>query len=197
MPVQIFNGNAYFAIPMPLADFPKLLTDFLAENPDTSAIETLAAQLEQSNFPPASMEDFVTCVCEWGGRQGTRILSRILKRNSEMEIADALRNASSSLARGQLVDALTHVDKLRYLDVSFASKHLRFLRPDICPVLDSYLHDALPYTLDASGYSDFAQDCAWLGNQLVANHIPNPRQRTGGAWYVADVEGAIYMLVTS
>jgi hypothetical protein len=197
MPVQIFNGSAHFAIPMPLADFPQLLTDFLNENPDTSAIEILAAQLVQSNFPAQSMNDFVTRVCEWGGTQGTRILSRILKQNSDTEIADALRNASSSLAQGQFVDALTHVDKLRFLDVSFASKHLRFLRPDICPVLDSVLHDALPYTLDASGYSDFAHDCALLANQLVANQIPNPRQRAGGAWFVADVEGAIYMLVTS
>ena len=57
MPVQIFNGSAYFAIPMPLADFPQLLTDFLNENPDTSAIEILAAQLVQSNFPAQSMND--------------------------------------------------------------------------------------------------------------------------------------------
>jgi len=197
MPVQVFNGSAYFGIPMPLVDFPQLLTDFLKENPDTSEIEILAAQLVQSNFPAQSMNDFVTRVCEWGGTPGTRILSRILKQNSDTEIADALRNASSSLAQRQFVDALTHVDKLRFLDVSFASKHLRFLRPDICPVLDSVLHDALPYTLDASGYSDFAYDCAWLANQLVANQIPNPRQRTGGAWFVADVECAIYMLVTS
>ncbi len=111
MPVQIFNGNAYFAIPMPVIDFPQLLT-------------------------------------------------------------------------------------VRFLDVSFASKHLRFLRPDICPVFDSYLHDALPYTLDASGYSDFANDCAWLAHQLGANQIPNPRQRAGGVWFAADVEGAIYMLAT-
>jgi hypothetical protein len=197
MPVQIFHGSAYFAIPMPLADFPRLLTDFLNANPDTPRIETLAAQLVQSNFPPQSMNNLVTRVCEWGGTQGTRILGRILNQNSDVEIANALRNASSSLTQGQLVDALTHVDKLRFLDVSFASKHLRFLRPDICPVLDSILHDALPYTLDANGYSDFAHDCAWLANELAVNQIANPRQRAGGAWFVADVEGAIYTLVTS
>jgi len=196
MPVQVFNGNAYFAIPMPLADFPQLLTDFLNENPDTPQIETLAAQLAQSNFPAHSMDDFVTRVCEWGGQQGIRILSRILRHNTDTEIADALRNAFSSLGQGHLVDALTYVDKLRFLDVSFASKHLRFLRPDICPVFDSYLHDALPYTLDASGYSDFANDCAWLARQLGANQIPNPRQRAGGVWFAADVEGAIYILAT-
>ena len=142
------------------------------------------------------MDDFVTRVCEWGGKQGIRILSRVLKHNTDAEIADALRGASSGLAQGQLVDALTQVDKLRFLDVSFASKFLRFLRPDICPVFDSYLHDALRYTLDPSGYSDFASDRAWLANQLVANQIPNPRQRACGAWFVADVEGAIYMLAT-
>jgi len=138
MPVQIFNGNACFAIPMPLADFPQLLTDFLNENPDTPQIETLAAQLVQSNFPANSMDDFVTRVCEWGGQQGIRILSRVLKHNTDTEISDALRGASAVLAQGQFADALTQVDKLRFLDVSFASKFLRFLRPDICPVFDSY-----------------------------------------------------------
>ena len=157
---------------MPLVNFPQLLTDFLNENPDTPAIEALAAQLMQSNFPDHSMDDFVTRVCGWGGKQGIRILSRVLKHNTDAEIADALRGASSNLAKGQFLDALTQVDKLRFLDVSFASKFLRFLLPDICPVFDSYLHDALPYTLDASGYSDFANDCAWLANQLVANKFP-------------------------
>ena len=141
----------YFAIPMPLADFPQLLTDFLNENPDTSQIETLAAQLVQSNFPAHSMDDFVTRVCEWGGQQGIRILSRILRHNTDTEVGDALRKASSSLGQGHFVDALTYVDKLRFLDVSFASKRLLFLRPDICPVFDSYLHDALAYTLTPAG----------------------------------------------
>jgi hypothetical protein len=113
-----------------------------------------------------------------------------------VEIAEALRRASSSLNEKQLVDALTHVDKLRFLDVSFASKHLRFLRPDICPVFDSILHDALPYKFDAGGYSDFAKDCESLARVLAANQIRNPRQRPGGAWFVADVEGAVYMLAT-
>lgn len=72
MPVQIFNGNAYFGIPMPLVNFPQLLTDFLNENPDTPAIEALAAQLMQSNFPDHSMDDFVTRVCGWGGKQGNK-----------------------------------------------------------------------------------------------------------------------------
>jgi len=167
---------------MPLADFPRLLIDFLKKNPQTPAIETLAAQLAQSNFPPQDMDDFVTRVCEWGGGQGTRILSRVLRLNSDVEISEALINASSSLAQRNFADALTHVRNLEYLDVSFASKHLRFLRPDICPVLDSDLHDALPYPLDTNGYSDFAHDCEWLANQLLVNKIPNPRQRAGGAW---------------
>ena len=189
------NGSAYFAVPMPLAAFPQLFSDFLQEYPDTFAIESLAAQIVQSNFPVASMNNFVTRVCEWGGKQGIRILSRILSHNSPTEIADALKNASSSLNQGQFVNALTYVDNLNYLDVSFASKHLRFLRPDICPVLDSILHDVLPYTLDANGYSDFANDCASLVGALATNNVANP-QRAGGAWYVADVEAAIFMLAT-
>jgi hypothetical protein len=196
MPLTVFNNSAYFAVPMPLSDFPQLLRDHMNDNPDTPQIEDFGEQLTRDGFPANDIPDFVTRVCEWGGKQGPRILSRILNQNTNVEIADALRMASSSLALGQLVDALTHIDKLRFLDVAFASKHLRFLRPDICPVFDRILHDALPYTLDANGYSDFAHDCASLAQTLAANQIANPRQRTAGAWFVADVEGAIYMLAS-
>jgi hypothetical protein len=111
------------------------LTDFLNDNPDTPQIETLAAQLVQSNFPAHSMDDFVTRVCEWGGQQGIRILTRILRHNTDTEIAGALRNAFSSLGQGHFVDALTYVDKLRFLDVSFASSICGFCDQTSAPCL--------------------------------------------------------------
>lgn len=94
------------------------------------------------------------------------------------------------------MDALSHVDKLRQFDVSFASKHLRFLRPDICPAFDSVLRQALPYRFDANGYSDFAQDSASLAHVLATNQIPNP-YRANGVWFVADVEAAIFTLAVN
>ncbi len=100
----------------------------------------------------------------------------------------------SSLATGNIVTSLTQVNMVRGLgDVSFASKHLRFLRPDTCAVFDSILHDALPYTFDPNGYSAFCNDWALLARVLAENQISNPRPRKTGGWFPADVEGAVYM----
>jgi hypothetical protein len=92
---------------MPLQDFPQLLGDFLNEYPDTPEIEGLGANLAQLNFPADGTEEFVRRVLEWAGKQGVRRLSTVLKENTPTEIADALRNSSSSLNQGQFVDALT------------------------------------------------------------------------------------------
>ena len=58
-------------------------------------------------------------------------------------------------------------------------------------MFDSILSQALPYTFDATGYSDFAQDCASLAHVLATNQIPN-RHRDHGVWFVADVEAAVF-----
>jgi hypothetical protein len=193
MPFKILDSVAYFALAVPLHDFPQLLSDHLKDNPDTPEIELFGEQLTRTDFPAEKMPEFVTRVCSWGGKQGIRILDRVLISNKPEEISEALRKASSSLAVGRLAEALTEVCKLKYLKVSFASKHLRFLRPDICPVFDSVLHAALPYTPDETGYSVFAKDCVSLVKALAENQISSPRPRAGGAWFVADVEGAVYV----
>ena len=113
MPLAIFNGSAYVAIPIPLQDFPQLLQDFLDRYPDTLEIEGFGANLAQSNFPAKQTKDFVRRVLTWAGKQGVRKLSTVLKENTPTEIGDALRNSSASLNRRQFVDALKDVDKLR------------------------------------------------------------------------------------
>ncbi|MGA8510738.1 MAG: hypothetical protein WB762_34435 [Candidatus Sulfotelmatobacter sp.] len=192
MPLTIINGSAYFTLAVPLKDFPQLLRDHLKENPDTPEVESLGAELVRADFPADKIAGFVTGVCKWGGHEGIR--GRVLNRNTSVEIGDALRKASASLAKGRLADALTQVNEINSLgDVSFASKHLRFLRPDICPTFDSILRGSLPYPFDAQGYAAFANDCALLARALAENQIANPRQRKSGAWFVADVEGAVYI----
>jgi Holliday junction resolvase RusA-like endonuclease len=89
--------------------------------------------------------------------------------------------------------ALGEVNKLHILGTpSFASKHLRFLRPDVCPVFDSVLREALPYSFDADGYDRFATDCTQLSDILRARGIENPRERQHGQWFAADVEAALF-----
>jgi len=193
MAFSILDGSAYFELTIPLDDFPQLLRVHMKENPTTPQIESFGEELVRADFPVEKLPAFVTDVCEWAGKQGYRTLPGILKGNTPEKIRDAFRKASSRLALGRLDAALTEVTNLYNLDVSFASKHLRFLRPDICPVFDSILRDALPYPFIPRGYSAFAKDCASLAKALMENQIANPRRREAGAWFVADVEAAIYI----
>jgi hypothetical protein len=45
VPLTVLNGTAYFALPMPLKDFPQLLRDHVNENPTTPQIESLGEEL--------------------------------------------------------------------------------------------------------------------------------------------------------
>ncbi len=193
MKLTILNQTVYFGIQVPLSSFPKLLQDHLTKYPTTPDIEKCGMDLAAKNFPENDTKEFLEKVCYWGGYSG--VGGRVLKQNSIKDICTGLREATSILAAGQSVaDALTRVNKLRGLGTpSFASKHLRFLRPDLCGVFDSILDEVLPYSFDATGYSDFCADCAVVAKQLAASGIANPATRAGGAWFVADVEGALYM----
>ena len=150
--------------------------------------------MARQDFPADDTAAFVKAVCKWGGYPG--IGGRVLKDNAITTICSTLREALSSLAIGpSTAKALTQMNVLRGLGTpSFASKHLRFLRPDICPVLDSILCDALPYSFDPDGYSDFCDDCASLTKALASSGIPNPN-RKAGIWFAADVEAALYQRV--
>jgi ADP-ribosylglycohydrolase len=195
MPVTITNGNAYFGIRIPLSSFHGYLQAFLKNDPNTPNIETLGAKLAVQNFPEAETKDFVKKVCEWGGYPG--IGGRVLKGNSISDICEAFRDATSILSNTKSVtDALIRVNRLHALgSTSFASKHLRFLKPDLCGVYDSILNKVLPYSFDAAGYSEFCNDLSSVAQDLMAKGISNPT-RQGGAWFAADVEAAIYAFVT-
>lgn len=193
MSLTIINGSAYLGLRLSLCSFPKLLQAHRAENPTTQEIEQFGQELAQQNFPEQETTKFVKQVCEWGDYPG--IWGRVLKNNPIATICQALRDALASLATGpSTAKALTQVNALSGLgSPSFASKHLRFLRPDICPVLDSILHDVLPYSFDPDGYSEFCEDCRLLAGALAERHVGNPIVRQNGVWFAADVEGALYM----
>jgi hypothetical protein len=128
MPLTVLNGTAYFALPMPLKDFPQLLRDHLNENPTTSQIESLGEELIKLNFPPAETTEFVKLVCgKWGGYHG--IWGRVLKNNPITTICAALRTAVSTLAAGDIAAALTAVNGLNGLGDVF----VRLKAPAISP----------------------------------------------------------------
>ena len=193
MSLSILSGTAYLGVQIPLSSFPDLVREHLRENPATPNIEQLGTQLAAQNFPQKETAEFIREVCEWGNYAGTA--SRVLKDNPIAAICQSLQAATSILATGNsAAKALTQVNAIRGLgSPSFASKHLRFLRPDICPVFDSVLQEVLPYSFDPDGYADFCDDCASLTKTLAGSNFNNPRTRQGGVWFAADVEGALYM----
>ncbi|MGB3717789.1 MAG: hypothetical protein WA996_25490 [Candidatus Promineifilaceae bacterium] len=87
---------------------------------------------------------------------------------------------------------LEEVIRINGLSISFGSKHLRFLRPDKCPVLDSVIGSGLGYPESTAGYRLYAADCQEVCEKLLSNGIVNPSRRKEGRWFAADVDMALF-----
>lgn len=187
---------AVFGIALSIPRMPLLFAEFLKQYSDTVDLEIQGSSLVEKNFPASETAAFIRAVCSWGGYAG--VAGRILKQNPIATIATRFRAAVAALdaSSPSPSSALAEVNKLRGLGTpSFASKHLRFLRPKLCPVFDSILRDRLPYPFDGDGYSDFAADCAGLAAILTANKTVNPHPRRESSWFSADVEAALFASV--
>ncbi len=196
MTLLLSSDRAAFCTEIRFADFPGLLKAHLTSDPTTPNVELLGRNLVANNFARADIANFVKAVCSWGGYAG--IGGRVLKSNNLQSISVALRNAACYLDCNPpaFAAALDEVNKIKCLGTpSFASKHLRFLRPDLCPVFDSILREALPYSFNSKGYAVFSQDCVKIAETLTAKKIENPQERPQGLWYAADVEAAIFAWV--
>lgn len=146
MPLMIHEDRAFFGNDVPLAHFARLAQAHLTAFPHTPEVEAQGRSFLEGKFPEAQVRKFVRAVCEWGGYVG--ISGRVLNRNTSSEICSALKLAVECLDRQppDLAAVLRRVNGLKGLGApSFASKHLRFIRPDLCPVFDSLLQEALPY----------------------------------------------------
>lgn len=177
---------------IPLRSFPQLLRDHLKENPSTPSIEGLGRKLAGLDFPHERTAEFVREVCTWGGYAG--IAGRVLKDNAIEAICDAFRKAAANLTRGAVFRALNDVNAISGLGTpSFASKHLRFLRPDICAVFDSILRDSLGVPFNAAGYTEFCGDCAVLARLLTEHALPCAARREGGVASSRCGGGSVYL----
>jgi hypothetical protein len=194
MPAQIAtNGIILENTTVPFADFTRLIEKHLCCCLDTPEIELKGAELISADFAEQQLESFIRSVCRWGGYAG--IGGRVLKNNSLAEISGGFRSAVAKLESGapDISGALQEINLIWGLGTpSFASKHLRFLRPDLCPVLDSIISKRLDYSFDKHGYQAFSSDCAKIVALLQENQIENPRHRDGYQWYVGDIDMAIY-----
>jgi len=196
MKLRLEGDTAFFGVVVPLDRFESLAREHSLRVSDTSDIEAEARQFAADGIPELAVAGFVKRVCDWGGYSG--VWGRILRDNNSRAIREALVEAMRHLneAPPNLVAALASVNRVKGLgQVSFASKHLRFLRPDLCPVFDSYLQAALPYPSDLNGYASFAADCRRLGQVLAERGAFNPWPSRDGRWFAADVEAAVFSFV--
>jgi len=192
---------------IPHGDFPALLTahlDQTSKKPDgtiapygTVPLESRGDALRRSNpMNWADLKAFIKDVCSWGDYAG--ISGRVLKTTNnarakiEGKVGEAILRLSSTPP--DIVGALRSMMEIKGLGVSFASKHLRFLFPEHCPVLDSILSNRLFYELTADDYGKFAAACNGMADELNSAQIPTsfPGQST---WRPSDVEAALYAWV--
>jgi len=164
----------------------------------TLEIEQLAADLPKHDFADdEAMATFIRKVCWWGGYSG--ISGRVLNpdHNAPGTICARLRAAKAAMGEQppNLQTAIREVRAIHSLGLSFASKHLRMLWPEHCPVLDAQIHEHLGYPLNSTGYCAFAGDCRAVADFLGEQKTPNPARDGQSVWYVADVEAAVFMLL--
>ncbi len=174
------------------SNFPRLVQRHLDNEPRTRGIEEQAKVLVAANFPEDELKAFIRQVCEWGNRQG--IPSRVFNQNDPSEIRERFINAINALGSDEpnIQAAFCEITQIRQLGPSFGSKHLRFLRPEVCPALDDkFISRQLGYALNASGYKRFSDDCLEIAEILQQRGISNPF-RENGKWLAADVEMALY-----
>jgi hypothetical protein len=196
--VEVSADVVRFGISIPLSDFASLASMHVHLNPSTAEIEADGRELVEADFPDVATEAFVRRVSKWGGYSG--VGGRVLKLNSLGAISQALRQAHSALSAAipDVAGALSAVNCVKALGTpSFASKHLRFLEPRLCPVFDAYLQEVLPYSFDPRGYAAFAADCLVLASELSSRGVHNPWPMRNNGWLSADVEAAVYMWVSN
>lgn len=190
---EYLEDRVFMGIFIKLEEFEELVNTHLNRVAGTQEIEIEAINLINNDFDEEFLENFITHVCVWGRRPG--IAAHVINQNNPDAIQNAFIAANDILeACGCNVgDALIAINQITYLgQPSFASKHLRFMHPELCPVLDSYIYQRLGYRNDPLGYRQFASDCQSVVASLQEYNVNNPMDREGGQWFVADVEMAIY-----
>ncbi|MBP7687362.1 MAG: hypothetical protein KA765_05630 [Thermoflexales bacterium] len=194
MPIQLSdNGVIVENAVVPFAMFGSLVAGHLHHYGRSMELEGYATELRVLDFPEESLKRFVRRVCTWGGYAG--IGGRIIKQNSFFKIQTQFRSAVRILESDlpNVGAALSELNHIRGLGTpSFASKHLRFLQPSLCPILDSIVATRLHYRFRLEGYEQLAQDCLNIADILQRDDIDNPMNRESGKWYAADVEMALF-----
>jgi len=186
--VQVNGKLAIVRLELAPAEIPDLLQRHRKHYPKMEGLEDAGRALVEGGFDPAMSRAFVKRVCEWGG--GHRIVSRVLERNTDEQIASAMREGYGNALEGRVAEGVERIRGLTYLGQSFASKQLRFLVPHLAVILDSVIRTGLGYKETVVGYNEYLADCRALlegareSNQLEASFKAKLR--------VCDIETALF-----
>ncbi len=127
-------------------------------------------------------------VCSWG--RGQRVwanLKRLNKDTLESKLFDWFKLASNvnNSSPSEIKNVIKVGDDIPGLGVSFASKHLRMINPNVFPVLDDVLARGLGFALNENGYVLFIKNINSFRKQY---EIPESVR-------VADIEMVLFLLV--
>ena len=150
-------------------EFPLFLLAHLANVPATVETEDIARRVIAGDFLDADVPTFVRAVCNWGGYAG--IAGRVLGRNEPRKLSEAFRAAVADIAAGVDI-AVARLLSLHGLGVSFASKHLRFLSPQACAILDSKMAAVGGFEQSPAGLAEYSCLCRTLGARPFSTGFP-------------------------
>jgi hypothetical protein len=194
MLLKINFEEVIFGMKINVSELPSLVDRYLINDKtrSTPELEENGKSLIANDFPERDLTKFIENICKWGGYQG--IATRVLKQNQKSNLREKFVSAVNQLNndppnRKKALDSILNINQL---NISFGSKHLRFLRPDICPALDKKISGMLGYVLNLGGYERFASDCQLIANKLEKLKINNPLKREKRKWYIADIEIALF-----
>ena len=123
----------------------------------TKGVEKLGAALARNPTAPSSLA-FSEAVCDWAST-GQRVWGNLERYNPDKdklakELCSWFQAANKIHDDGE---AIKPGIKIKGLEVSFASKHLRMLSPQRFATLDSVLSEELGFALNVAGYKLFLQ----------------------------------------
>jgi len=160
--------------------------------PGTLELEQNGQALQEGGFQDGDLRCFIRRVCAWGGYAG--IAARVIANNDLDAIRGHFVDAVQILSTNApgVREALNAITAVHGLGVSFGSKHLRFLRPDLCPALDGNISETFGHALDVQGYRCLSQDCLKIADKLRECGVKNPMNRPDDTWFAGDVEMALF-----
>ena len=186
---NVNNAVQIFDFDMPLDSFTEYLEMGIGDGIVILKTEDIAIQLINGDFPQNLSEEFVRSVCAWG--RDNRVAHRVLTKNLIVEISNVLRDSYNLTVNSNIQGSIERMQNLKHLGISFGSKHLKFLSPDLHVVLDRVIESNLGFARNSAGYMAWRGVCLQILDIVRINQITYPVIGQN-RWRVADIEMAIF-----